>query len=227
MNDYAFSLGGPVWIPKVYNGKNKTFFFADYEGLMYPRATTTQNFVPTAAMKTGDFSHESGTVIDPTTGKAFAGNIIPANRISSIAKTVQSTFFPDPNVGNLTTTHTPNWIVNKAADIDSKQFDVRGDQYFGSKQSMFARFSLKNVTQLNPNNVLEPSTNQTQQNRSLVVSHNYTITPAILNEFRAGYTTDSPASNFSFDGKAFEKSLGLVGLPPTPWNGLPDISFAT
>lgn len=175
VNDYAFSLGGPVWIPKLYNGRNKTFFFADYEGLMYPRTTTTQNFVPTAAMKSGDFSHEGGTIIDPATGKAFAGNMIPADRISSIAKTVQSTFFPDPNVGDLATTHTPNWIVNKAADIDSKQFDVRGDQYFGSKQSVFARFSLKNATNIGPNNVLQPSTNNTQQNRSLVVSHNYTI----------------------------------------------------
>ena len=227
VNDYAFSAGGPVLIPKVYHGQNKTFFFADYEGLMYPRTLTTQNFVPTAAMKSGDFSHESGTIFDPITGKAFLNNIIPSGRISPIAQKIQSTFFPDPNTGSLTTTHSPNWIVNKAADIDSKQFDVRGDQYFGSKQSVFARFSLKNVTSLSPDNVLQPAQNDTQQNRSLVVSHNVTILPTLLNEFRLGYTSDSPGSNFSFDGKAFEKSLGFVGLPPTPWNGLPDISFNT
>ncbi len=227
VNDYAFSAGGPVWIPKIYKGKDKTFFFADYEGLMYPRTTLTQNFVPTAAMKSGDFSHESGTIIDPTTGKPFLNNMIPSGRISPIAQKIQSTFFPDPNVGDTTTTHNPNWIVNKAADIDSKQFDIRGDQYFGSKQSIFARFSLKNATQLAPDNVLQPSQNDTQQNRSLVISYNYNISPRILNEFRAGYTTDSPGSNFSFNGKAFEQSLGFVGLPPTPWNGLPDISFNT
>ena len=227
VNDYAFSAGGPVWIPKVYKGTNKTFFFADYEGLMYPRTTTTQNFVATAAMKGGDFSHESGTIIDPTTGKPFQGNVIPAARISPIAQKIQSTFFPDPNVGNGTSTANPNWIVNKAADIDSKQFDVRLDHYLTSKQSLFGRFSLKNATSVSPDNVLQPSQNDTQQNRSLVLSYNYTITPTVLNEFRSGYTSDSPGSNFSYDGKAFEKSLGFVGLPATPWNGLPNISFDT
>jgi Carboxypeptidase regulatory-like domain len=225
VNNYAFSAGGPVLIPHVYKGKDKTFFFADYEGLMYPRTSTFQDYVPTVAMKNGDFSHESGTITDPTTGKPFPGNIIPASRISSIAQKIQQGFYPDPNNGSLTVSHANNWNANKPTDIQSKQFDIRGDHYFSSTQSVFARFSLKNATSLGANDILQPSTNNTQQNRSLVASYNYTIRPNLQNEFRAGYTTDSPGSTSSFDGKSFQQSLGFIGLPTTPFNGITGISF--
>lgn len=225
VNDYAFSLGGPVFIPKIYHGKDKTFFFADYEGLDYPRTTTTQNEVPTVAEKNGNFSAEGVTITDPTTGLPFANNTIPGSRISPIAQKILGTFYPDPNTGDTTVSHAANWTVNKAADIASKQFDIRGDHYLTSTQSLFGRFSWKNATQLSPNGLLQPTTDQTQQDRSLVGSYNIAIRPNLLNEFRVGFTQDSPGSNFSFNGKAFEASLGFVGLPSTPFNGLPDISF--
>ena len=225
VNNYSFAAGGPVLLPKLYNGRNRTFFFADFEGLRYPRSSTFQNFVATALEKTGNFSKEAGTILDPTTGKAFPGNIIPASRISSISQTLQKTFFPDPNNGDANVAHSNNYNTNKASDIQSKQFDLRGDQYFGSKQSVFARFSLKNASRLSPNNLLQPDVNQTQENRSLVVSHNYAIKPNLLNEFRLGYTTDSPGATSSFNGPAFQNSLGFNGLPSTPFNGITNISF--
>jgi len=58
VNDYAVSLGGPVRLPKIYNGKDRTFFFADFEQLMYPRTVPVQDYVPTAAMKSGNFGNE-------------------------------------------------------------------------------------------------------------------------------------------------------------------------
>ena len=225
VNDFGFSLGGPVWLPKIYNGKAKTFFFGDYEELRFPGTSTVQNWVPTAAMQKGDFSREAGAIIDPLSGQAFAGNVIPAGRISPIAQKFIATFFPAPNTGDTGVSHDANYTVNRVADIQSRQYDIRGDHYLTSKQSVFARFSWKNATRLSPNDLLQPTTENAQQDRSLVVSHNYTITPAILNEFRLGFTSDSPQSNFAFDGKKFESSLGFVGLPSTPFNGLPDISF--
>ena len=225
VNDYSFAAGGPVVFPKLYNGKNKTFFFADFEGLRYPRTTTIQNFVPTTFEKAGDFSRESGMITDPVTGKPFPGNIIPASRISSISKTLQSTFYPDPNNGDPNVAHSNNFNTNKPSDIQSKQFDIRGDHYFSTSQSVFARFSWKNGTRVSPNAVLQPSVDGTQQNRSLVVSYNYTIKPNLLNEFRLGYTTDSPGSSSSFNGPALQKSLGFVGLPTTPFNGITQVTF--
>ena len=226
VNNYAFNISGPVWLPKIYKGKDKTFFFFTYEGLSYPRTSTFQNYVPTTFMKNGDFSRESGNILDPATGKGFAGNLVPTSRVSSIAKTLQSTFFPDPNNGNTNLAHSNNWNFNKVADIQSKQFDVRGDHYFSSRQQVFARFSWKNATSLNPGNVLQPNTDGTQQNRSLVASYNFSIKANLLNEFRAGFTSDGPGTNSSFDGKTFQKSLGFVGLPSTPFNGITGIGFS-
>ncbi len=225
VNNYSFAVGGPATIPGVYKGKDRTFFFADFEQLIYPRTSITQNYVPTDAMKKGDFTNEPGTLLDPATGKPLGGRILPAASISPIANKILSTFYPTPNTGDLTVSHDTNYVVNKGSDINSKQFDIRGDHYLSSKQSVFGRFSLKNSTNLSPNDLLMPTTSNGLNDRSLAISYNYAISAHILNEFRLGYSTESPNSNFSFDGKAFEKSLGFNGLPGTPFNGLPDINF--
>jgi len=225
VNDFSFAAGGPVTIPGVYKGKDRTFFYTDYEQLMYPRTNTVQDWVPTDAMKKGDFTNEPGALLDPTTGNTLAGRVLPTASISPIAGKLMSAFWPSPNNGDLTFAHNNNYVTNKAADISSKQFDVRGDHYLNSKQSVFARFSMKDQTQLSPNDLLQPTTNNARNDRSLVASHNYSISPNVLNEFRFGYTNESPNSDFGFDGKAFEKSLGFNGLPGTPFNGLPDVTF--
>ena len=225
VNNFSFAAGGPVLIPKVYNGKDRTFFYSDYEQLRYPRTSVTQNWVPTEAMKKGDFTNEPGVLLDPTTGKVNTSRIIPATSFSPIANKLMSTFWPAANNGNLNVSHDNNFVTNKASDINSKQFDVRGDHYLTSKQSIFARFSLKNQNELSPNNLLLPTTSNARNDRSLVASYNYAISAHVLNEFRFGYTNESPNSDFSYDGKAFEKSLSFNGLPNTPFNGLPNITF--
>lgn len=225
VNNFSFAAGGPVVIPSVYKGKDKTFFYSDYEQLMYPRTSTYQNWVPTDAMKKGDFTNEAGTLLDPTTGKDLTGRILPAASISPIASKFMTAFWPTANNGSLTTSHENNFVTNKVSDINSKQFDVRGDHYLTSKQSIFARYSLKNQTSLSPNDLLQPTASKATKDRSLVASYNYSISAHVLNEFRFGYTNESPTRNFGFDGKAFEKSLGFNGLPSTPFNGLPDVTF--
>ena len=70
-NDFGVSSGGPVVIPHIYNGRNKTFYFGTYEGLRLPRSESIQNQVPTQAMRGGDFSASGITVTDPTTGAVF------------------------------------------------------------------------------------------------------------------------------------------------------------
>ena len=100
-NDFGATIGGPVYIPKVYNGKNKTYFFFSYEGYRFPQTSTpSQQTIPLPEMINGDFSNwkqPNGALIpiyDPTTtrsdGKggfirdAFPGNIIPQNRLSPL-----------------------------------------------------------------------------------------------------------------------------------------------
>jgi len=95
---YAGSFGGKVWIPKVYDGTNKTFFWVGFEGYRDTQAATLDAYAPTAAERTGDFSGRPGTVIyDPQSTvngvrNAFPGNIIPANRIDPVGRGIAATY---------------------------------------------------------------------------------------------------------------------------------------
>lgn len=109
-NQYGFTVGGPIWIPKVFNGRNKLFFFFGLEDISdsFPEPLTTT--VPTALQRSGDFSAllargSNYQIYDPFSGVAqgsriartpLAGNIIPANRLSPIAKAYLQ-FYPLPN----------------------------------------------------------------------------------------------------------------------------------
>ncbi len=105
--NYMGSFGGPVWIPKIYKGKDRTFFWASFEGYRDTQANSGVTSVPTAAERAGDFSSSLSaggslrTIYDPLTTAAdgtrqpFAGNIIPLSRISPVGAAIASTF-PDP-----------------------------------------------------------------------------------------------------------------------------------
>jgi hypothetical protein len=102
-NNYGFTVGGPVWIPKVYNGRDKTFFHYSQEWYKQNNESTSPNTVPTALQKSGNFSDfvdgSTGALIpifDPLTGQQFPGNIIPANRISPLAASMLQ-YLPDPD----------------------------------------------------------------------------------------------------------------------------------
>lgn len=74
-NDYGFSIGGPVYIPKVYNGKSKTFFFVLIGGIRERKEQRFNQIVPTLAQRSGDFSASSKSILDPLTGQAFPGTL--------------------------------------------------------------------------------------------------------------------------------------------------------
>jgi len=90
-NQYGFAVGGPVWIPHIIHGRNKLFWFMDYENTTQSQYASDVNLtLPTAAMRTGDFSAAPTTIYDPLTGNVngtgrtpFPGNMIPSNRIAS------------------------------------------------------------------------------------------------------------------------------------------------
>ncbi len=102
--NYGGSFGGAVWIPKVYNGRNKTFFWLGFEGYRDTQAANLEAYAPTALERVGDFSqtrNSSGsllTIYDPLTTaadgsrSAFPGNIIPANRINTVGRNIAATY---------------------------------------------------------------------------------------------------------------------------------------
>jgi hypothetical protein len=90
-NQFGFELDGPVVIPKLYNGRDKTFFMVSYEGLRQRRESASISTIITPQMFEGDFSQVPQAIIDPVTGNPFPGNRIPANRISRLWENCAST----------------------------------------------------------------------------------------------------------------------------------------
>jgi hypothetical protein len=226
-NDYGVSVGGPVVLPHIYHGRNKTFFFGTFEGFQYPLGKTIQDQVPTQALRDGNFSGSSIVIKDPLTGQPFENNVIPSSRINSVAKGFL-TLYPLPNTGDPNTVHAANFVANRSNSYSSNQFDTRIDHYLTSKMSIFGRYTQKDISLDNPQDLLVPSETQTDKYKLLVVSHNWAILPNLINEFRFGFTLNDGAQTLPFDGRAFLKSLGLQGLGTNfPFNGLSDLNIGS
>ena len=98
---WGASFGGPVSIPKIYNGKNRTFFFLGFEHYDDASSDSSTFNLPTLAERMGDFSKSFDpggglhTIFDPLTGAPFAGNIIPTSRITAVGQAIANTY-PNP-----------------------------------------------------------------------------------------------------------------------------------
>ena len=230
--DYGASIGAPVVLGHLYNGHDKTFFFAAYEGLRFPQTVPLVNvIVPTTLMKQGNFSQEDATPLqNPLTGGTFASthNVVPINPVS--AKFLQ--FWPDPNINAglstaaaaLTPCHC-NYQANRQNDINSDQFDVRVDHTINSKASAFVRYSWKDDNQTQYADLALPNSNAFAQYRVLSSSLNYTVTPHLVNEFQFGFTLEQDGNSNPFDGPGFTQSTGLQVAVAPFFNGLPHIMF--
>jgi hypothetical protein len=158
-NQFGGTLGGPVWIPKLYDGRNRTFFFFNTEIVRFIQGQTFTATLPDPRQLTGDFSNARladnrlVTIYDPLAVTAnpsggflrapFAGNIVPGNRIDPVARNV-ARLFPAPTVagaplGAVNYTRTAGNVVPK----DS--WSLRGDHNFNAANRLFARYSYDNT----------------------------------------------------------------------------------
>lgn len=135
-NQYGLAFGGPLVIPKLYNGRNKTFFFGDFERTRIRETSTIANTLPTLKMRGGDFSELSKRVNDPANGQQFPGNIIPASRFDPVAANLIK-LYPTPQSNNLANNFT--YLSPRTQDVD--KWDFRADQTMGSRDNLFFRFS--------------------------------------------------------------------------------------
>ncbi|MEO7141976.1 MAG: TonB-dependent receptor [Bryobacteraceae bacterium] len=195
-NQFGAAIGGPI-------RKNKTFFFADYQGLRRHSSATSILSEPTAAMRAGDFSAYPAVMYDPTTYNAatntrqvFPGNIVPANRIDPIAKNILQ-IFPLPNLSALTN----NLRLNTLQVQTQNQWDGRVDQTFSERDSMFARYTYGGADETYPglvpvekNGALNPLSfagsrrlNHAPSTQA-TVQEIHTFTPSMVNQLALGYT---------------------------------------
>ena len=143
MNQFGGAIGGPIL-------RNRTFFFADYQGTRYRRGDVFRSSLPTALERSGDFSQTLGptgdlaAIFDPLTSSTarlpLAGNRIPANRISPIAVKMIA-FYPQPNAPGDKFTNFNNFVSNAGRSIDSNQFAAKVDHNFSEKWRTFGRFA--------------------------------------------------------------------------------------
>lgn len=216
MNDFGIFYGGPVMIPKLYNGHDKTFYFLSYEGLRLPQQSSVIQTVPTQDMRNGNLQAWSSKQINNTNGVPFAGNIIPSSSISQVSRNLLDRYYPLPNY----TGTGGNYQQNFPTPVSSDQGDVRLDRNFTSKQSGFVRYSYKQravrtaptASASNGGSALVGGFNRPEKDTSLSAAYNYIVTPTLFNELRGGLSKFITETTFS-DNSSLFGSIGITGIP--------------
>src|SRR3954454_6103224 len=157
VNNYGGVIGGPVRIPKLYNGHNRTFFFVDFDRAKSLSATSTTGSVPTAQQLAGDFSDTrlgNGNLVpifDPfstfvdasgnTMRNPIPGNVIPANRLNKIAQAFDK-YFPAPNQPGDPFTRVNNWFSQGSTPSAANKLDAKVDHNISAKQRISSRYGV-------------------------------------------------------------------------------------
>ena len=208
-NQYGFAFGGPVWIPKLVHGKNKFFFFLDYQGTKRRQyAASTNLTLPTAAMRTGDLSATGVTIYDPLTGNAdgtgrtpFANNTIPSTRIDPAAATLTA-LLPTLTRPN---SYTSNYDAYGNTQYNRDNWDFKVNYNPTDKLMVWGRYSLSpmDIVALL---VLGPIAGGDAfgggnpghaggRVQTTAAGFTYTISPTVLVDGNVGYTRQNIGAN--------------------------------
>ncbi len=240
-NEFGASAGGPVYIPKIYNGKDKTFWFFAYEGLRNIAPVTQSWNVPSAAMRNGDFRQLVNTqgqlsvLYDPWSTDTntwsripFADNTIPSQRQSPLSKSLIA-ITPQPTLPNINPNVDFNWIGPVPGFQRSWTTSTRVDQRFSSKDQFYGRYTqgnFRNFSQFYSQPMLNnvAGTSQTlAPNKALALSWVHSISPTFFNEL---LVSGSRQKWFSGTGDPTTKYANALGLPNpldvAGWPGLYD-----
>jgi len=217
MNNFGVYVGGPVNLPHLYHGKDKTFFFGSYEALRLPRQQFIEESVPSLALRSGNLSAYSG-VISNLGGAPFPGNQIPASLISPVALATLNYLYPLPNTGAANAISN-NYAVNFPTPISSNQADIRLDHIINTKQSVFVRgtYKLRAVTNspLSTGTILSGGLQQPEFDYSFTGAYNYVIGPTLVNELRLGVTSSRILTHNEANSNLLLQELGTP-LPDPP-----------
>ena len=208
MNQYGGTIGGPLSIPGLYRGKDRTFFFVSYQGTSRLKGSTFIGTVPTAAERAGDFSglptyHGSTpTIYNPfsTTTNAsgqkvrtgFAGNIIPSSMLDPVAVKLAS-YYPLPNYGAPGAT-VSNYLSNAPVTLRQDIVSLRVDQNVTQKYHLAGRYAYSRTPLTQPNTFGNVATSgpgaagtTTFTNQSFAFDNLYVFSPTLLMNVNYGY----------------------------------------
>lgn len=230
-NQFGVNAGGPLWIPHVYDGRNKTFWFFNWEAFRLRTATPFTTTVPTTNEKNGNFSAIKTQVVDPCGGTVstpvacpnytlgptpFAGNMIPTGRQNPTSLALLK-FFPAPNTAGtidpLSGININNYTVAAGSGGNQNQVVGRLDQNIGNNQHLFFRYTYWNVFDLpiDPlgTGLCADRCAEKYSSTAPALGYNYTITPTTIlgiNASLSRFAYNRSPKNSGFD-------LTTIGWP--------------
>lgn len=216
-NIFGGTLGGPII-------RNKAFFFLDYQGAKQRNEGPASGSVAPATWRNGNLSTFPTSIIDPTTGVQFPGNIIPSNRIvNPVAKALfgNLALYPLPNqAGSGPLGISSNYISRSASKVDNDQADAKVDIRLSDKDSLMGRFSIRRARNT-PLRVALPTSIGTLTEAPTtggVINWTRTFSPTIVNEARMNFNrvriTDTPTDVAGLLGIDGNSKLGIPGGQP-------------
>ena len=213
--EFGATLGGPI-------RKDRTFFFADYQGLRVQQGVNRVSTVPSAAMRSGDFSEVNRTIYDPLTGQPFPGNVIPRGRWDPAAANVLDQLIPTANTAGRRSSSgqiVDNYVVNPNQEREDDQFDVKIDHTLSDANRFFVRYSFQKSHRFLPAALPQGdgfgNVDSTIKAQSVAFNDTHTFGPRWLNELRVGYS--------SFDLQTVPRIDS--GPPLAERMGIPNVNF--
>src|SRR5574340_197067 len=247
LNHYGASVGGPVYLPKIYKGRDKTFFFFGFEGLKDSYPQPFNGAVPTAKMRQGDLSEllalgSRYQVYDPMTiapaaggrysRQPLPGNVIPASRLNATAKAYMQ-YWPLPNMTGTSDFQQNYYNGQRAKTNDFCSTLARVDHNIGESHRLFLRVNWNRLHEVANNNFnnIATGTDRFRLNRGAAVDDVWVVNPSTVVGVRYGYTRWSerrPAISAGFDLAALNfapawvnaRSKDLATMPPLSVSGM-------
>jgi hypothetical protein len=224
-NQYGFDVGGPVYFPKLYNGRNRTFFFGSYEKLNQISESSSIASTLTAAEIGGDFSAIGVPITDPSTGLLYPNNQIPANELNSpdglIAQKLEKYMLP-PNLSgvqnNLQNSYPNNLAITQTLD--------RVDENIGDNNRIFFRYHWQDINVVGGANFPTNASYGPTNTRNYALGYTRIINPRLVNDFRIGLNTviSNSLDYFAVYGpKGAGTELGIPGFNSDTIYGNPGI----
>jgi hypothetical protein len=230
-NVYGGTLGGPVVVPKFYNGKDKTFFFFAYEGSRRRDGAIRTLTVPSLLQRAGDFSQSTnagGAVIpvyDPATTQLiggrptrtqFPGNRIPASRLDPVAVNLIP-FYPLPNRTPDSLTGANNFRANYVNGLTRDNYTAKIDHTFGANDRVTGRYLYNSdntdLTSVFPDPGADTLAIALRHQNYFYGSWTRTVSPSIVNDFRMTYSNRINHALAQGRGKPWATQLGIKGIP--------------
>jgi Carboxypeptidase regulatory-like domain len=251
-NDYGLTLGGPVWIPKVYNGKNKSFFFFAWEQYRQNQGGVSNITVPTTAQRAGDFSATlntanvlginpcdgtpifEGQVFDPATTQtvgglqcrtAFPGNIVPQDRWSTVAQNILA-FYPEPQNSNAFN----NFAFPFSFPILDTTTTFRFDHNLSTRHKLYFTYSSRDNARTSTTPIFDNPAGQGRFQdfftHYIRVGWDFTLSPTKLNHLNLGYNRTN-SLNVGAGVKVGGNLAAALGISGTAGDQTPGTPFPT